>query len=161
VKTLKVTDRIIGDLTVEGKIKFNAAADCAEEFEVEDDEALVPGSVMVVGESGKLRPCCNAYDTTAVGVISGAGDYKPGLVLDHQGDDEFIRCPIALIGKVNCLVDATYAPIRTGDLVTTSATHGHAMRASDPLKSTGAIIGKALAPAFAGQQLIPILVTLQ
>jgi hypothetical protein len=69
--------------------------------------------------------------------------------------------PVALMGKVYCKVDASYGPIRVGDLLTTSATPGHAMRATDRGLAFGAILGKALAGLEGGQALVPILVTLQ
>jgi hypothetical protein len=52
--------------------------------------------------------------------------------------------PIALMGKVLCKVDATQAPINVGDLLTTSPTAGHAMKADNPEKAFGTVIGKAL-----------------
>jgi hypothetical protein len=69
--------------------------------------------------------------------------------------------PVALLGKVYCKVDAECGSVDVGDLLTTSATPGHAMKAGDPLKAFGAVIGKALRPLQAGQGLIPILVALQ
>jgi hypothetical protein len=69
--------------------------------------------------------------------------------------------PIALMGKVYCKVDAGYGAIEVGDLLTTSPFPGHAMKATDPLKSFGSVIGKALRPLEAGQSLIPILIALQ
>ena len=71
------------------------------------------------------------------------------------------RKPIALLGKVYCKVDAQHGPIEVGDMLTSSPTSGHAMKASDPFKAFGAVIGKALQPLAAGQGLIPILVALQ
>ena len=68
---------------------------------------------------------------------------------------------MALIGKVHCKVDARYSPIEVGDLLTTSPTPGHAMRATDPLKAFGAVLGKALHGLARGQGLLPILVSLQ
>ena len=65
------------------------------------------------------------------------------------------------VGKVYCRVDAQYAPIEVGDLLTTSPTPGHAMKASDPLKAFGSVIGKALRPLQSGQAMIPVLVALQ
>ena len=65
------------------------------------------------------------------------------------------------MGKVYCKVDADYASIEVGDLLTTSSTPGHAMKADDPFKTFGAVIGKALRPLKAGRGLIPILVALQ
>ena len=41
-------------------------------------------------------------------------------------------------------MDAGYAPVGVGDLLTTSPTAGHAMRAEDPVRAFGATIGKAL-----------------
>jgi hypothetical protein len=82
------------------------------------------------------------------------------MILDRQGSSEN-RMPIALMGKVYCKVDAQYGPIEVGDLLTTSCTAGHAMRATDPMKSFGAVIGKALRPLRAGQGLVPVLVALQ
>jgi hypothetical protein len=69
--------------------------------------------------------------------------------------------PVALVGKVYCRVDADLAPIRPGDLLTTSATPGHARRASDRERAFGAVLGKALGGLAAGRGLVPILVTLQ
>jgi hypothetical protein len=115
---------------------------------------------MVLDQDGALQHCQRAYDKRVAGVVSGAGDYKPGLILDRQQahDD---RVPVALVGKVYCKVDAQYAPIEVGDLLTTSSTLGHAMKADDPLKAFGAVIGKALQGLQSGQGLVPILVALQ
>jgi hypothetical protein len=61
----------------------------------------------------------------------------------------------------HCKVDADIAPIKVGDLLTTSPTKGHAQKALDPGKATGAIIGKALGSLKKGKGKIPVLVTLQ
>jgi hypothetical protein len=47
------------------------------------------------------------------------------------------------------------------DLLTVSSTPGHAMKASDPARAFGALLGKALRPLRFGRGLIPILVALQ
>ena len=75
------------------------------------------------------------------------------------------RCPPRRLdlpsrwGKAFCKVDAAFGKIMAGDLLTTSATQGHAMRVSDRSRALGAIIGKALAALDAGSGLIPILVS--
>ena len=115
---------------------------------------------MVVGEDGALFPSQHAYDKRVAGVVSGAGNYKPGIVLDKQESGN-TRKPIALLGKVYCKVDSQYGAIEVGDLLTTSSTPGHAMKAVDPLKAFGTVIGKALRPLAEGQGLIPILIALQ
>ena len=94
------------------------------------------------------------------GVVSGAGAYRPGIVLDRRRSGAG-RLPIALIGKVLCKVDAGLGPIDAGDLLTTSPTPGHAMRATDPAKAFGSVIGKALCRWPSGAGLVPILVTLR
>jgi hypothetical protein len=115
---------------------------------------------MVIDSEGALRPSDQAYDKRVAGVISGAGNYKPGLILDKQASSNN-RMPIALMGKVYCKADASYGAIEVGDLLTTSPTLGHAMKANDPLKAFGSVIGKALRPSDEGQGLIPILIALQ
>jgi hypothetical protein len=135
-------------------------ADCAEDFDVTADEKIEPGTVLVIEQDDRLRQSTEAYDKRVAGVVSGAGTHKPGIVLDKKPGRRN-RLPVALMGKVYCKVDAQYSPVETGDLLTTSPTPGHAMKASDPVKAFGAVIGKALRPLRGGAGLIPVLVALQ
>ncbi|MCK5313874.1 MAG: hypothetical protein KAJ53_02065 [Anaerolineales bacterium] len=73
-------------------------------------------------------------------------------------------------GLVRVRVDAASDPIRVGDLLSVSATAGHAVRAQplaiegvgvDGIYATGTILGKALEPLNKGQGLIWVLVDLQ
>jgi hypothetical protein len=148
-----------GAVTVKGDIVLTGA-DCAEEFDVIGAAEMEPGTVVVMDQNGAMRSSQRAYDKKVAGVISGAGDYRPGMILDRK-DASRGRMPIALIGKVYCKVDARYSPVEVGDLLTTSSTPGHAMRASDPMQAFGAVLGKALRGLPAGQGLIPVLVALQ
>jgi hypothetical protein len=144
-----------------GDIKLSGA-DCAEDFEVDEEEEPEPGSVMAIADEGKLRRCAQAYDRRVAGVISGAGSHKPGIILGRQGSEGAnSRIPLALSGRVHCRVDAGYAPVGVGDLLTTSPTVGHAMRAEDSQRAFGATIGKALRPLGRGTGLVPILIALQ
>src|SRR5262249_19037417 len=102
-----------------------------------------------------------SYDKRVAGVISGAGGYKPGLILDNKQSADDHRVPVALMGKVYCKVDAQYGSIEVGDLLTTSATPGHAMKVQDPMQAFGAVIGKALRSLAKGKALVPILAALQ
>jgi hypothetical protein len=150
---------IKGNHTVEGDIQLSGA-DYAEDFDISNPEGAEPGTVMVLDDTGGVRVSIQAYDRRVAGVISGAGDYKPAVILDRQatGAD---RRPLALMGKVYCRVDASDAPIAVGDLLTTSSTPGHAMKATNPAQAFGAVIGKALRPLAGGRGLVPILVALQ
>jgi hypothetical protein len=150
VGNVVVTD---GDITL-------ANADCAEDFDIAAESSAEPGTVMVLDNESKLRESLHPYDKRVAGVVSGAGNYRPALVLDKQSS-EGNRKPIALLGKVFCKVDAQFGPIEVGDLLTTSPTAGHAMRIDDPFKAFGAVIGKALRPLPDGRGLIPILIALQ
>ena len=155
----KLAGRFEGDVEVTGDVRL-LNADCAEDFDVCGVDPADPGTVMVLGVDGALFESQQAYDKRVAGVVSGAGDYKPAIVLDgRKGSSN--RQPIALLGKVYCKVDAQFNPIQVGDLLTTSPTRGHAMVAADSAKAFGSVIGKALRPLAAGQALIPILVTLQ
>jgi hypothetical protein len=148
-----------GDIRVTGDI-FLTNADCAEEFDIADMESIEPGTVMVIDNEGALRASDQSYDRRVAGVISGAGDLRPGITLNRQ-DMRTNRLPLALTGKAYCKVDAEYSSIEVGDLLTTSSIIGHAMKVNDPLKAFGAVIGKALRPLKEGQGLIPILIALQ
>ncbi len=147
-----------GDVKVEGDILLTGA-DCAEQFDVVGATAARPGSVMVIGEDGALRRSSQPYDTKVAGVVSGAGTYRPAIVLDQQPPREDRLC-VALVGKVFCNVDSAYGPIEFGDLLTTSPTPGHAMKADDPHRAFGAVLGKSLKPWSGGRGMIPILVAL-
>jgi len=149
---------VAGDVTVTGDVLL-AGADCAESFHV-TGPVPQPGTVMVIDEKGALRESSDAYDKKVAGVVSGAGEYRPGLVLDSSSSEEG-RIPLALVGKVYCKVDAQYSPIEVGDLLTTSPTPGYAMKVVDPLKAFGCVIGKALGRFEKGHGMIPILVALQ
>ena len=86
--------------------------------------------------------------------------FRPDTVLDRRADGP--QCPaVALAGKVYCEVDASYGPITSGDLLVSSSTPRHAMVATDPTRTPGAVMGKALRTWTEGRGLIPILVTFQ
>jgi len=135
-------------------------ADCAEDFDIAESEPPEPGSVMVLDDEGELRQSEHPYDKKVAGVVSGAGDCRPGIVLGRNQTSKS-RVALAMVGKVFCKVDATHGPIGVGDLLTTSSVVGHAMRADDPARSFGTVIGKALRPWRDGLGLVPILVALQ
>ncbi|NGZ96342.1 MAG: hypothetical protein CV089_09475 [Nitrospira sp. WS110] len=151
--------RVTGNISAGGDIILSNA-DCAEDFDIADAELVEPGTVMVLGDDGALHQSHCAYDKRVAGVVSGAGEYKPGIVLDKRSSDR-PRKPVALLGKVFCKVDATQSAIEVGDLLTTSTTPGHAMKVVDSAKALGTIIGKALRPFKEGQGMIPILIALQ
>ena len=171
------SQQVGGDSTVSGKLNVAgdsnitgtlyvatditmSAADCAEDFYVDREACAEPGTVVILDSTCVLQVCRQEYDKRVVGVLSGAGPYRPALILDRTSTTKE-RMPVALFGKVYCKVDANYAPIEVGDLLTTSLTAGHAMKAVTPERAFGAVIGKSMQALNSGQGLIPILVALQ
>jgi hypothetical protein len=155
---LKGNATVSGTVTVEsnGDVILN---DFAEHFDLADVEAE-PGTVMTIDRDGNLRPSDRPYDKRVAGVVSGAGNYRPAIVLGkHERSDS--GAAIALVGRVYCKVDADFAPIDVGDLLTTSERPGYAMKAADQVRAFGTTIGKALGTQASGQGMIPILVALQ
>jgi hypothetical protein len=75
--------------------------------------------------------------------------------------------PVAVVGIVPTKVSTENGPIQVGDLLTTSATPGCAMKASAErlgrmeVYQTGTILGKALEPLREGKGVIKVLVTLR
>jgi hypothetical protein len=152
-----------GDVLVTGDVILvnSTSGDIAEDFDVEDARSnLEAGTVLIINADGKLSASDLPYDTRVAGVVSGAGGLRPAVVLQRVPSGTS-RSPIALLGKAYCKVDATFGNIEAGDLLTTSATPGHAMKVSDKSRALGAIIGKALARFEDGCGLIPIMVSLR
>jgi hypothetical protein len=161
-RQLMVMTNAAGETTIQlegnsGDIRL-LGADCAEEFDLDDPAEATPGTVLTISRTGRLRACTEPYDRRVAGVVSGAMGFRPGIVMDGRGGPS--RTAVALTGKVYCRVDARPAPIEVGDLLTSSATVGHAMRASEPSRAFGATLGKALQPLPDGTGLIPVLVAL-
>jgi hypothetical protein len=168
--------QFVGGVTISGKVTLSdtvtstssmtatdltlSGGDCAEQFDALDAAALEPGTLVVIGDAGMLLESFKAYDHRVAGVISGAGDYTPGIILDRRVSSH-PRAVVALVGKVCCKVEADSAPIEIGDLITTSHLPGVGMKATDSARAFGSVIGKALKPLKAGRGLIPILVTLR
>jgi hypothetical protein len=148
-----------GSAFVRGDVQL-VGADLAEEFAVDDGTSVGPGCVVVLTGPDRVTIGTRPYDRRVAGVVSGAGSYRPALVLDRRVPGSSRRWPLALAGKVWCWADADLGPIELGDPLTTSPTPGHAMLARDPARAFGAVLGKALAALTSGTALIPVLVTL-
>lgn len=136
-------------------------ADCAEDFDVDDPDGLEPGTVVEIGDRAGLRMARRSYSRRVAGIIAGAGSLRPGIVLGRTAAGASPRMPVALVGRAYCKADASVAAIDVGDLLTTSDTPGHAMKASDPARAFGAVLGKSLGTLRSGTGLVPVLIALQ
>jgi hypothetical protein len=139
----------------------------AEPFAFSDQD-VVPGSVVVIDNEhpGQLRLSSAPYDKRVAGVISGAGGIHPALMLTRAestgtGGASDTNQNVALSGRVYVLADASGGAIKPGDLLTTSNTSGHCMRAADYERARGSILGKAMSSLPEGKGLVLALVTLQ
>jgi len=137
-----------------------AGADLAEKFPV--SEEVKPGMVVAIDTDspGKLRLARGTYNRCVAGIVSGANEFSVGVVLGNRPGDENAP-PIALSGRVWVYCDASKQTIEPGDLLTTSNTPGHAMKATDHNRAQGATLGKAMTPLKKGKGLVLVLVTLQ
>ncbi len=159
-------------LTVRGNILVQSAntgaavmelgegLDYAEGFDVSDQEEVTPGAVLVIDQRnpGKLSLSTRPYDSKVAGIVAG-GKGLGSAVRVGVGHFDF---DVALAGRVYCNVDATEAGVKPGDLLTTSATPGYAMKVTDRFRAHGAILGKAMEELEKGQRgQIMVLVTLQ
>jgi len=145
------------------ELEITGGADIAEPFAVSCAEMVQPGMVMSIDPSnpGHLCVASSAYDKCVAGIVSGAGSVRPGIVLRQENTIADGNHLIALSGRVYCLVDASAGPVMPGDLLTTSGKPGYAMKANDPARTQGAVIGKAMTALENGEGLVLVLVSLQ
>ncbi|NCT68264.1 MAG: hypothetical protein GXC76_11585 [Rhodanobacteraceae bacterium] len=89
----------------------------------------------------RFRLSSRAYSPLVAGVIS----TDPGVTMNarHGADQPTDGPALALAGRVPVKVTGENGPIRIGDLLVSSSTPGHAMRAP-PTPVSGTVIGKAL-----------------
>jgi hypothetical protein len=140
---------------------FSQAGDIAEVFP-SAQAAVAAGSVMVLDadRAGALRLASQPYDRKVAGIVSGAKHYRPGVTLRAlAGIDQGVT--LTLSGTVYCLATNANGPIRVGDMLTTSAEPGHAMRVSDREAARGAVIGKAMEGLAGERGLVLVLAGLQ
>src|SRR6266705_3504285 len=82
--------KVTGDVEITGNLNMSSPTsdivlgDVAEGFSTQDGEIIEPGTVVVLNQHGLVRPGDEAYDKKVAGVVSGAGDYRPSIVLDKQ-----------------------------------------------------------------------------
>lgn len=143
-------------------LQITGGADLSEQFDITGD--FEPGMVVCIDEHnpGKLHKSTSAYDAKVAGVVAGAGGVRPGLLMSQRSKDEVDgKDSVALTGRVYCWVDASFGEIKPGDMLTTSATAGHAMKVADHGRANGAVIGKAMQGLKSGKGLVLVLVNLQ
>jgi hypothetical protein len=142
-------------------LQITGGGDLVEGFDAGDAE-LAPGTVVVIDpdEPGRVRESAGAYDPKVAGAISGAGGVDHGIRMGQDGvlDGEAL---VAMTGRIYVRCSAENGPIAPGDLLTSAELAGHAMKATDPARAFGAVIGKAMTNLDEGTGLVLVLVNLQ
>jgi len=142
-------------------LEIQGGGDLAELFDVSHEKAE-PGTLMIidVADPGHLTISRSAYDTRVAGIVSGAGDVRPGLILHQEGVMEG-DTQVAIAGRVYVKATSSNGSIKPGDLLTTSDVPGYAMKATDHDRAQGAVIGKAMTGLTDDTGLVLVLVNLQ
>ncbi len=143
-------------------VSIRGGADLAEPFQITPGKDEVPlGAVVVIDDQnpGHLTLSDQPYDTRVAGIVSGANGINSAIKMEQLGLEG--GQSVALSGRVYALADASQAPIRPGDLLTTSSVPGHAMKVSDHGRAQGAVLGKAMTGLKEGRGLVLVLVSLQ
>jgi len=123
---------ITGVWSLNGASQLQATySDLAEWYSA--DAEYTPGTVLIFGGDAEVTTTALINDTRAAGIVTTAPAYTMNNELKGT------RACLALAGRVPCLV---VGRVKKGDMLTTSATPGHAVKALTP--TLGAIIGKAL-----------------
>lgn len=173
--TIKPTGEVgIGTKTPSSKLDVNGTTrtkvleitggtDLAELFDIAPTEYIEPGMIVGIDPNtvGQLQISNKPYDRSVVGIISGGGGLRPGMLMSQLGSEFDGKYPVALSGRVYCLVDAANGPIEPGDFLTSSSIPGYGMKVTDYKRSQGSVIGKAMSALPEGKGLVLILVTLQ
>lgn len=149
--------------TVVKVLEITGGSDLAEPFEIREEleGSVRPGMVVSIdpAEPGKLRLADEPYDRRVAGVISGANGLAPGMVMrtpDHSAVHDAQN--VALSGRVHVQATTANGPIQPGDLLTTSARPGFAMKATNLPRARGAAIGKAMSALTSGTGYVLLLV---
>ena len=127
------TDGEAGNFKVRGRSVEAEFADMAEIYK--SDTELLPGNLVVLGGASEITKTSRAFDDQIFGVISTA----PGFLLNSKMKLHELAYPVALKGRVPCLIDG---PVRKGQRIVASDIAGVGM-ATDQFDAA-TIIGRAI-----------------
>ena len=127
-------------------ISGESLRDYAEVLEISSREGIRPGSIVAYDSSTRGLVAASASNARRViGVISGAGGLRPGMVIGSRADGSH-DIPVAMSGVIYARVSAEGGAVEPGDLLIPSSVPGVGMRAEDPARAIGSVFGKALEP---------------
>jgi hypothetical protein len=175
----------VGDITAGGSkggyVVEIAVNDGRESLELGDVVVITGAAEPILGSIPvpRVRKASETNSTAVIGVVDRqfvtpskevtsqeteadfAGDFVDSTISMAEGGiarGEYVG--VVTLGSFRAIkVDASYGAIQPGDLLVSSDTPGHAMKATDP--QVGTVIGKALGSLDSGTGVIPVLVALQ
>lgn len=129
-----INGTITGQWTLTSGSTFTSTyADLAEWYT--SDYYYDPGTVVVFGGEQELTTTTTFGDTRVAGIVT----TNPAYIMNGNLQNMGTSVCIALQGRVKCKV---VGRVNKGDLLTTSATPGYAVKSLNP--TVGTIVGKAL-----------------
>ncbi len=143
-----------GEVYADGSF-HSGGADFAELYPAA--EALEPGTVVAIGEDGRLVKASSDRPTSVMGVVP-----VNSTIVGNSPDEPEARkgmVPVAILGIVDVRASAASGPIRPGDLLCAGSEPGTAEKAV--WAYPGTVIGKALEALPSGTGKIRMLVTLR
>lgn len=124
----------------------STGADIAERYHA--DKEYQEGTVLIVGGKNEVTVSNKRADTRVAGVLS----KKYSFLLNNKINDDSVYPPIALKGRVPCLVQG---PVEKGDLLVSSSLPGYAEKFQEG-DHPSAVIGRALESSSYGPGVIEI-----
>ena len=157
---------VSGHIYATGNVYTAVTLDIAEWVKA-SDSSIEKGDVVVIDRNkmNSVKKSSAPNSTLVAGIVSSDPAFLAG---NHTEKDDIVDKEVmqakgyrmlALAGQVPTKVSAENGPVAIGDLLTTSNTPGHAMKATNP--QIGTIVGKALEALPSGTGKIKVLVTLQ
>ena len=124
-------------------------SDALVSFPSDEVDKICEGTVVSIQDDRTVAPSARSYDARVVGVavaVSPRGGWCDAASL--AGDLAMVKVngsvAVQIIGRVPVRVCGVGGPINVGDLLVASDRPGVAMRASNPYRALGAVVGKAL-----------------
>ncbi len=146
-----------GDSRFRGMVQIqNGDYACiAKVFDLDPNDVLGEGDLLVLNSAGKLTKARNPYSTNTVGVLVGGA----GILLgDLQATNQ--QGIVAIAGVVLLNVDPSMGAIQPGDLLVAGLVGGHAIKADPNRIKPGCIVAKALGSKASEKGKIPVLLAI-
>lgn len=115
-------------MTVTYGLTILGGADLAENEQLKSKFNALDGSLVSINKDGDIGITDTDYNTSVIGVIAGAMNNPPAIILDSSKFHNSYTYPISKLGKVWVRADETKDKIYPGDVLVSSSKHGMVMK---------------------------------